>query len=241
VSHHYSPSQIETWLDCSRKWGWKYIDKIDGPSNPSAEWGTKAHEMLEKWLRHGQPLDFTTDHDMASRVATAIEFLPDPGTCVPEIAFNVEINGLHWVGRMDYIHTVNAYVAIGDHKTTSSIARWGKSEETLRTDVQANVYAKIIFLFWNVDQFTAQWEYIQSKGPKLTVPRSLVMYRHEVEARFAEIEEIAQEIETTRKGITTAAQLPPNPASCSKYGGCPYQHLCNLSPADHLRSLFNGA
>jgi hypothetical protein len=238
VPNHYSPSQLETWLDCERKWGWRYIDGIKGESTPAAEWGTKAHEMLEKYLRDGTPLDFATDHDMASRVATALEFLPDPGTALPEIVYAGEINGIRWSLRMDYLQTIGQSVWLGDHKTTGDI-RYAKTEEQLRTDIQANVYAAVIFHYWpDITQFSAQWEYIQRRGTKKTVPRSLVMYRPEVEQRFSEIEEIVRTIETKRQGVTTATQLPANPASCSKYGGCPYQHLCNLSPEEHLRSIF---
>lgn len=68
-----SPSQISC-LECPRKWGFRYLDKIETPDLPSAAAGTAIHACVEEYYRTGVILNALSWH---ARVATAaLAYLP---------------------------------------------------------------------------------------------------------------------------------------------------------------------
>lgn len=47
-----SASQISTFRDCQRKWGFKYIAGLEDPAGPAAALGTETHDtQLGPYLR----------------------------------------------------------------------------------------------------------------------------------------------------------------------------------------------
>lgn len=73
-----SASQIDTYLECPRKWAWQKIAGLEGVAGGAAVLGSEVHTQLEHWLRDGRPLDFTTN---AGYVAAVIQpLLPRPKT-----------------------------------------------------------------------------------------------------------------------------------------------------------------
>jgi hypothetical protein len=240
VAYAYSASQISTWLDCPRKWGWDKLNGIKGPANASAEWGTRMHEMVEHYLKTGEPIDHVHDPDMAARVSGALHLLPEPkspGLSV-ELSFFERLNDAPriWSGRIDYL-VRDSGALIGDHKSTSSIAKWAKTEADLLEDPQANIYGKwVLRKYPELHAALGQWEYIQSKGPKRSEAVMVPLHRSRVDAEFARIDAIAAQIDAWRNAVSSAEQLPYNPESCEKYGGCAYRHMCNLSPEESLKS-----
>ena len=47
----FSPSQLATFLECPRKWAWKYVAGKRTPANASAGLGTLIHKLLEQYLK----------------------------------------------------------------------------------------------------------------------------------------------------------------------------------------------
>ncbi len=124
---------------------------------------------------------------------------------------------------------------VGDHKTTSSL-RWMKTKEDLATDVQAIVYAKESLDRWKTDVIHLAWVYYQTKGARKSDRVFLPMLRSQVEPVFAEIDLVAKALVDTFQRAPKAESLPPTPSACKKYGGCPYQYICNLSPNQNLEA-----
>lgn len=242
----YSASQIEAWEDCPRKWGWDKIDAIRRADTAATKLGTAVHNQLERYLK-GEPFDFASDHHAAQLAQGATPFLPAPrayGLAVEaeDLQFPSPTYPHLWTGRIDWYLHAPGKLTIGDHKTTSSIAKWAKSTIVLRRDVQANIYAKFgLIIRPELGEIELQWTYIQTRDARLVEPRKLTVLRPEVESRFAEIDATANEITIARQGIQTAKDLPYNSDSCDKYGGCSYQHLCNLSPLVQLRSFMSNS
>ncbi len=81
--HVFSASQIETFLDCRRKWAWDKIARIPRPTNGSAALGDRVHAQLEGYLDGGS-FDFTevvSGRKVAEIAASSIHLLPEP--CAP--------------------------------------------------------------------------------------------------------------------------------------------------------------
>lgn len=259
----YSPSQINDWLDCPRKWGFGKIDRLPRPQAASAAFGTVVHDLLEGHLKGGtipfhpgpNPtpvhalISVERFHLAAELAHLATAHLPPPNAPGLVVEGGMDLSpshGLHrWTGRIDWMWGIHGTVTIGDHKTTSDVKAWGKSAADLRSDVQANVYGK-----WGLDSAHTfpldsvhlQWTYIQTTKAKIVEPVRLILERREVDQRFSEIDQIALDITRIRSDVRSAIELPYESASCGKYGGCPFQSKCNLSPLERLKStMSNGS
>lgn len=244
----YSASQLETFADCPRKWGFEKIEGLSKPPSKSAELGEAIHTQLENHLL-GKGLDFSVSLPAwtgvgvsAELAATALHLLPPPGTVQVESKFDrVKLGGNLFTGRIDWLHNDPEALVIGDHKSTSDIRAWSKSAEVLRGDIQANIYAKyaLDILRPDLDRVHLQWTYIQTKGPRLALPVTLTLSRPEVDSRFAEIDAQADVMTEARAQVSTALELPFNADACEKYGGCPFQGKCNLSPLHRMKSVMS--
>ncbi len=81
--HLFSASQIDTFLDCRRKWAWDKIARIPRPSNSGAVVGDRVHHQLEDYL-DGKPLDFAERVNgvkIGDVCASGVHLLPAP--CAP--------------------------------------------------------------------------------------------------------------------------------------------------------------
>ena len=136
-----SASQIKTWNDCPRKWGFKYIDGLEDPPSKAAILGSKVHAELERYLEGG---DIDEASDAGKIAATALDLLPEPRVDLSveeEVVF--ELDGVTFRGFVDLIDPAGP--TIFDHKTSSDPKRWGLTEETLVDDVQALMRPRAFF------------------------------------------------------------------------------------------------
>ena len=232
-----SASQIQTFTDCQRKWGWRYLDGIEEPPNPAAEKGRAVHAALEQYLS-GWQIDFTTE--IGYIAASGLEHLPKPGT--PGLLIEQEF---HFEGPSG--HTYLGYKdleepgIVTDHKTTSDL-RWQKTAEELRDDIQATLYAVDYFRKHPEEPHVGlRWVYYQTKNTKKSAVTHIRVAQPETWQRFLEIERIAEQMHEVSQDKpdgtpVRALDLPANIDHCSAYGGCPHQGRCNLSPFDKMRS-----
>lgn len=262
-----SASQIQTWIDCRRKWAWDRIAKIPREQHPSAALGTRTHKQLEHYLLEGRPLQFTNEagepDETGDIAAPALSYLPAPMTPGLEVErkfrFRSPRTGLVYNGLIDWRLPPDAegvpglwynrdrnIPTVGDHKTTSGL-RWAKTMEDLRTDVQAIVYAADTLVTWpDSPQVRLQWTYMQTKGSTRALPVVTELDKPWVEQAFSAVEDVGLEIATTlyraKNYVDSEAraafvrELTPNPHACRAFGGCPYQHVCNLSPREVMRA-----
>jgi len=225
-----SASQVQTFVDCPRKWAWKYVADVEELPGPAAELGRLVHSELEKYLNGGE-IDYTTE--VGYIAASGLEHLPKPGTpgLVVEAEFHfVGPSGHSYLGYKD----LQSPRVIYDHKTTSDL-KWQKTEEDLRNDIQATLYAVDYFReHSDENEVELRWVYYQTRNTRKSAITVLRVNQTEAWNRFLAIEQIAQEMEVA--STKQPLDLPPNINHCSAYGGCPHQGRCNLSPFEKMRA-----
>src|SRR5208282_2667310 len=233
-----SASQVQTFSDCQRKGAWKYVAGVEEPPSPAAELGRAVHAELEKYLRGGE-INFTTE--VGYIAAAGLEHLPKPGTLGLRVEeeFHFEgPSGHSYLGYKDLeVPGVVQLAQIGivyDHKTTSDL-KWQKTEDDLKKDVQATLYAVDYFRNHpDESEVELRWVYYQTKNTKKSAITRLRVHQNDAWNRFLEIEQIAETMSTAAE--KQPLELPPNINHCSAYGGCPHQGRCNLSPFEKMRS-----
>ncbi len=247
-----SPSQVSVFRDeCQRKWGFRSIAKIDAPQHASAALGSEVDEQqLQPYLRDGRPFELGRPSRSGEIAASALPFLPEPKSFGMELQKHFVFpshteKGLFYQGYKDLWLAKGGMpeIAYGnptvtDFKTTSDL-KWQKSAEVLKTDVQAMVYATNAMFVTGERVVDLVWIYMRTKGaPKAKRTHLQVTASHVVD-QYGRINELGMEMAKTRAQvealgkplIEAVLELPPNPKACDGYGGCPYKHICNLSPA----------
>jgi hypothetical protein len=131
--------------------------------------------------------------------------------------------------------------AVGDFKSTKDVnARWIKTPKTLGTDVQAMTYATSAMYSTGARIVDLVWIYFQTKDTRKSKRVHLRVHADQVLEQFMRIDGIAVKMFDHRRASEVPGtdcnafplKLEPNTDMCTEYGGCPYQHKCNLSPSD---------
>lgn len=238
-----SASQINLFTECERKWAFQYIEKRERTTHPSAALGTEVQDtQLDPWLMSARAFDFTRPSGEIALALTPL--LPKPMTPGMQLRRKFEIpspRGTFWYrGELDIYAPDSACVPgldggvplVGDIKTTSNLA-YAKSNEDLKIDIQAQLYAMTIMFEENVDVIDLVWFYTRTRKPH-RVQRSYarVTASHVVE-QFQRIDEIGSRVRAIKEAKPKAEDLPPNIRMCDSYGGCPFRHVCSgaTSPA----------
>jgi len=237
-----SPSQVSVFSDCQRKWGWQYLDGIRPPQAASAQVGERVHKILEDWLQHGVVPNPEETLLLGEKVyhpgkiaESGLHLLPSPG---PHLTIEQAFKHGIWTGRIDLAYMSDVPV-ISDHKTSTDPKAWGKSEEDLRSDVQALVYASAALAATGAQEVDLIWNYFQTRPPFKPRQSKVRLNVLEVAAAMQPWEALGQEVETFRakKGQISALDMPPNPHACQKFGGCAFKNNCNLSPEEQIKGF----
>jgi len=222
---HVSASQISTWLDCQRKW-W-YTRHRPRHEDPLAQFGSRSHEILAAWLKHGTPPDPSTPEGAC--VLPGLPLLPLPGTGVVEQPFRFALDGVEYVGTPDLVfgYVPGEQITILDHKTTGNLAYQKipghpNPEFDLLTDPQ-----RIMYSFWGAREYgvpwaNAVWLYYRRKPPKAE-PSVLGESLNTITERFAALHEIGRAMQHDY----APENLPRSLSACSKYRGCPFRAECH--------------
>lgn len=265
IAHWLSPTQIDTYQLCPRKWGWIKLDGIKAPSNKYAERGSAVHKVAENWLEKGQEVD--TSNEYGKIFVPGIKFLPPPGSGVVEHKFTFKTSVAIYNGLWDLWLPVNDknITKIYDHKTTSDF-KWMLLSEDLKNNTQANIYSVAALaacskLGFNVDEILLElnWVYYRASAKKPGARRAQlciipdkkdsvvreagikpeywgVMRQHELEERFIEIEKIAAEMLEHHRQKHKAMDLDYKIEGCNAYGGCPFKGThCKLKIGEMIR------
>jgi len=236
-----SASQVTLFRDCERKWAFRYLDRIETPTHPAAALGTEVQdEQIDPYLLTGRAIDFSRP---SGEIANAlIPLLPEPGAATLRRRFVIPSPSAKFAyqGELDLWSPDSGIVPgidggrplVGDVKTTSNL-KYARTETTLSTDVQANLYAMAMMYEEAVDSVDAVWFYVRTRPPHKTQRTHVVLTAEHVSNQFREIDSTGLRITNTRKEHPKANELAPNVRMCEQYGGCPYRSICDLSPADH--------
>lgn len=208
----FSASQLDKFGECQRRWAFIYRGGTREPSSDGATAGTKTHELLE-----------LPTHDVTARwkkyqigaLAAKLRASKPEGEFRQEEEFNVEIAGLPFTGRIDWL---NATV-LGDWKTTSK-PQYIKSIEELETNTQRLLY-------------------VEAMRPKETiwiygVWSDLSVHERRIGATNTDREKFKLNVLSKAEQIAALPvdldplSLPFNKKACGLYppAGCPFKHKC---------------
>lgn len=255
-----SPTNVSTWDECKRKWGFRYIARIYGPAGKGAELGTDAHDQLENYLRHAKPLDFT--HPSGAILQVGLHLFPEPKTrgmtAETEFRFTSPHTGFKYMGKRDVLLAPGipqpqlgfdgSAAIVEDLKTTKSIADYAKDSLVLRHDPQAVMYALDAMTLFHTNVADLAWIYVQTQGARRAHPVTLRMHDYEAREVFEAIESEVRKMHVVladapeRDGPRDVAVkfindvLPPNESACRNFGGCPHQSICNRSQAKKVHA-----
>lgn len=243
-----SPSAIELFWLCRRKWAFQYIERSPRDNSVSKMLGTVVHKERENWLIHGIS---PSDTKAGALAKCGLETLPPPGFAQVEQTLAIPtLWGWGFTGKIDFgidnldprrLWGTYGIPMAGDHKTTTS-EDYIKDEETLATkDPQGTLYGVATFLRLPVyaTEVDLHWSYIlKAKTPKPKQVRVRVS-REQLSRNLPVLHDTACEMLTLKStpGIK-ANDVPGNPQACDAFGGCKYRDRCSLPAVDRLRSAF---
>lgn len=258
-----SPSAIDAYEKCPRKWYYSYVLKVDrGPTPPHMAKGTSIHAALEHYHRTGEVLIEHENKDapgvkwpVLEFVQAAIPHIPPPikdPYWVPwskgdgglmleqqgELATWTEPDGSYGPALNQYIDMVEAYpdhATITDYKTSSN-ARYFKTPDELSTNTQLICNAK--WLLSNSDYKTVKLRHLylltSGKRPK-AVPVEVEVTREHVEKQWQRILGIIREMAGWAKlAPENADPLEPKTDRCNDYGGCEFKPRCGFESVNGL-------
>jgi len=254
TEYHVSPSQVDGALHCMRRWGWRYIAGIPGPTNKYAARGSGVHQTLENWLLKAQAPDLSTEWGKIAY--SALPHLPQPMTPGLEVerAHEREFDGVLWVYRKDWRlrDQTSGGIVVGDHKTCSNPDRYGHDPiGVLDREAQPILYA-FDELYDGAPWVQLRWTDMTTSKPFRTVPQILnigkmqpgpqtVSARHVVDM-FKAWNEFGRNLLQIRKKGVHPIKLTYDAGHCQAYGSpCPYKSHCNLSQSEEMRSLMSTA
>lgn len=218
-----SASQLSTYNDCHRKWGFRYLDGVKPPQHPAAELGSRTHEVLAEYLKTGKPPSLAT---VEGKIALpGIKYLPKPGVAKTEEHFVFETDTAKYQGFIDFEYEQDGQLIIGDHKTTSNF-NWALSPGDLFSDIQATIYAKKAIVKSKRASITLRWVYYRTKGRPQAKMVEVNYSQGHLKKQMCAIEKRAHELVSHHQNGLRAHDLKPNLSSCSKYGGCPFLLRC---------------
>lgn len=262
-----SASQIKTYRECVRKWALTKLAALPTPTTKSQALGKDVDDnQLQPYLRDGRPFDFTRvtpgyegQPGISAEIASSgLAHLPEPKWRGLEVQkhFVIQSPSKLGFGYQGYLDVWLPYggmpgvegegPVVADFKTTKSIRKWALKEDGLRVDVQSQLYAVWAILETKSKLITLDWLYLQTEGTRTALPTIVQVTTDEVAEQFKKIEADAKELFAIAKAapkgegderLNYALTLPPNPEACDNYGGCPFRHICNLSPEDFIASI----
>jgi len=246
---YISPSQIETFRLCPRKWAYNKIDRIPQEQNQYAAFGEAVHAHRENWLISGVP---PPPHEKAGKTAlVGLEHLPPPGLAEVEVKLDMQHtldNGklLAVTGRIDFflanqeegkIFGERGIPLVGDHKTSSD-ERWAKTPEKLKGgDPQAAIYSAWALAKTNAKFVDLHWSYmIKASSPRQLQVKTR-MSLEEIAEQYGKVVEDAKKMIVVRESGAPAKEVEPNLKGCDAFGGCPYREICPVSNEEKIGAI----
>ena|GEM_PF-1079872 len=237
------PSEIDTFLSCQRKWGFRYLDNIEPPHSPSITLGVAVHKALENYLVNNQIDHQSTEGQIAQ---PGLRFLPDklPRNYV-EKKFYLPIEDFLISGTPDFFQDLGNNVwLLGDHKTCSAFSSALKPDE-LSENTQANLYAYWLFREKNAELVKLRWIYYRTKGSAQAQCVEAQLKPDDNDKNCEKLFATAQEIIRLRKTQFSTTGLTKNLSACFKYGRCHYYAACKYDskeiPAELSKPLLKKA
>lgn len=248
VSLFISPSQIESFRLCPRKWAYNKIDRIPQAQSEAAAFGEAAHKYREDWLIHGIP---PSSDDKAGRLArVGMEHLPPPGLAQVEVKLELfqqlGDKTLGITGRIDFfvpnqeegkVFGEYGIPLVGDHKTSSG-EQWVKTAEKLKGgDPQAAIYGAWAIANTRAEAVDLHWSYmIKASSPRQLQVKTR-MSALEVVEQYNKVLDDAKQMLAYKEQQVSAKDVEPNPKACEAFGGCPYRDICPITNQEKIGAI----
>jgi hypothetical protein len=249
-----SPSQVNLYRECARKWAWKYIAKFFEPQGEAQKLGDEIErEQLQPYLLEGRPFDFSRPSNSGLFAAELLPYLPQPKTPGLEMQKHLVIPSPTWIngehvgfgfqGFVDLWAPDSGVVPdmpggrpfVGDFKSKKDL-KWALNEEQLAKDVQQNLYSFATMYLTGAREVDVAWMNTQTKGTKKATRVKLRVVADQVAEQFGLINETAIEMNGIRNANPSPLDLPPNVDMCEAFSGCLHRDKCNLSPAQIIEA-----
>lgn len=257
-----SASQIKTFRLCKRKWALEKLAGLRGPETKAQALGKDVDDnQLQPFIRDGRPFDFTREsgyiaaagaHWLPERTIPGLKVqkhftFPSPSSDGLGIEFGYQGYMDLWVPKgpvPGFDDKYAGYPTVADFKTTKA-KKWALTEDTLKEDVQAQLYAVQAILETRTQFVNLDWIYFLTDGTRKSFASQVTVHTEEVAKQFEAIEETARDLVQIRKKMPEgmdpkeyAMTLPCNRDACDMYGGCPFRHMCF---ADYLPAAMASA
>lgn len=225
----FSASSVSTYLDCQRKWWFKYVLGIRVPPSKAMKHGTGVHKDIEGYYLEETPL--TTPEAVELH---ANGYMPER-ELVTGVEFNaselgLELEGLRLLGYIDLIaiDPETGEERIIDWKTRSSFS-YAPGTAELEQDIAGRIYAWTFFER-TIHQSSVNFEHgnmLRVDGKKNKTPRSMLQscdYDREEIYRWVggPLASTLREMRRTAQ-ITDPREIPQSTDACYKYGPCEYK------------------
>lgn len=233
---YVSATQITMFRRCPRSWFMAYLRGMKSPPTDAMKFGTKVHDMAEKWLKTGHmpSVEPTPMNKRAFRlVSTAIR----KGVIRPACEHTrvecglpgFSLAGVPVRGFIDCYRANPAALVVEDHKTTSGW-KWAKTAPELGHNVQLMIYAAFALQEHpEADEVTIRHNQLLTRGApdaravEITVPRAWV------ENQIKEIEATVEDMVSLAK-LDDIALARQNMSACDMFSGCHLRQPCYATP-----------
>lgn len=233
---YWSPSQVDTFTLCNRKWWFNKIMGLEIPQHPSAALGEKVHKELENYLEHGDP-------KVLGPIAKAgLSFLPTPGTVLIEYdlsALGLTAAGLPALGRIDCLNLRSEPPEVIDHKTIGNID-YAKTNEELAKNVQMTVYARAATVELErmgvptPDVVRVSHIAYQTKGSPVARKASADLTQERIARNWSGIDAKVREMKDVALALSPD-RVTPTKSACDAFGGCHFRDRCRaLNAVSHI-------
>ena len=229
---HWSPSQVDTFTLCNRKWWFNKIMGLDIPAHPSAVIGSAMHAELETYLEHGDP-------KVLGPIARAgLEFLPKPGTVIIEhdiAPLGLTAGGLPALGRIDCLDLRSEPPEVIDHKSIGNLD-YAKTSDELAKNVQMVVYAKATTVELErmgvptPEQIKVSHIAYQTKGRNIARKTSALVTQEQIAKAWGHIDATVRAMRETSLTLSPD-RVTPTKSACDAYGGCHFRDRCKALQA----------
>jgi CRISPR/Cas system-associated exonuclease Cas4 (RecB family) len=229
---HWSPSQVDTFTLCNRKWWFNKIMGLEIPPHPSAVIGSAMHAELETYLEHGDP-------KVLGPIARAgLELLPKPGTVIIEHdigPLGLTAGGLPALGRIDCLDLRSEPPEVLDHKSIGDL-KWAKTSDELAKNVQMNVYARATTVELErmgvptPERVKVSHIAYQTKGRNVAQKTSALLTQEQIEKTWKHIDATVREMRDVSSTLSPD-RVTPTKSACDAFGGCHFRDRCKALQA----------
>lgn len=227
-----SISQIEKYMECARRWGFRYVERRPEPKTPAQDKGIAFHERMDRYHKTGEKI-------LTAMERPGLHLIYEP--CDPLVPTEVEDLGTLRLGgvpvylkidllnlRGDYLDEAGrrqpkvGHAEVQDYKTTGDVEAKAKTPRGLVETVQMPVYSEFAMQKVGGDQVRMSHVYFGTRVREAKKVTTLAT-RQEVADRLTDVDAVVREGMVPAARVARAVDLEPNWEACR---WCPYTGIC---------------